>query len=591
MRLVDHWRVRQEQWRDGVTAWLSPWPVGVVRVAIVLAMLGLFAVAIERGEAARRWTWDYTESFRFASDIDRGYRYGRRALHEGYVDLYSRQYAATTALGKPNELNYAPMRLATMTWYAWMIHDAYPEQTRWQRKPYEFTQPVLRVNMAMELAASMGAFVLVVIWVRRAHSGGDLPVSTRWTWLREMVLPFRGWFTATIAAALVWFNPASWVNAHGWPLWDIWIVPFFLWALVCISLDRWLLAGVIIGIGAMFKGQQMLVAPLFVMVALFMGRPGAAGRWIAGLLLGLGAVLWPWMLTHRFEPQMVEGAQQATMRDPDAPFWNLAAIAWVGGVAAALLALTIISRVRRWRVGRAMPACLAGGTALALFACMPLFDTDLGWLRVGLLRGTEVFPTLFVANAYNIPALLVHQFGFHARNDLNREMFQIAGLPITLKQLTAAIYFVTLVLCAWGAARHWRRNDPRTLVALIAPWLLMFAIVTQMHERYLLFTAAMSAVLIAVRWPYVFMCLLLSFLAMCMTADTMLGAARGHLRGWPGAGEVDREQMQSLLNAVRVIFPGAAWAVVACCIVMLVDALGLGAVRRAPRQTMQDRLP
>ncbi len=576
----DWLRGRSERWRDSVAAWLTPWPIGVARVAVVLGLLALAGYGVERGLAARRWTWEFTQTFRFCSDIDRGFRYGKRALTEGYVDLYSRRYAETTGRGGKNDLNYAPLRLATMTWYAWMIRDHYPDATRWQRFPYEFTAPALRVNVVMELAASLGAAALVLVWVRRITSANASLGAASWSWLAHLLRPFRGWVTAAIAAAMVWFNPASWINTHGWPLWDIWVVPFFLWALVFISLDRWLTAGVVIGLGAMFKGQQMLVAPLFVMTALFMGRPGAAGRWVAGLVLGLAAVVWPWMLTHRFEPVVPDGATTATLRDAAQPFWNPAALVWVGVVALTAVALWIASRIKRWRVAQAMPACCALVIGLAVFACVPLFNADLGWLYVGLLRGTEVFPTLYVANAYNIPALLDHQFGFHHREDLNRVLFTVGSFNVKLKPFTAAIYFAMLVLCSAGAARHWRRDDPRVLVALIAPWLVMFTIVTQMHERYLLFTAAMSATLIAVRWPYALMCVLLSFLSLCMTANTMLDASRGHLNQWPmDRAMVDRDLIRMLQESVRSIFPGAAWAVVACCAVMLVDAVGIGGLR------------
>lgn len=578
----DWLRVMWARARDGVSAWLSPWPVGLAHVLIVIALAAVAWVAVIEGVALRRGMWDATESIRFCGDIDRGYRYGRRAMEEGFVDLYSRVYAETTARGRANELNYAPMRLAVMTCYARQVRAAFPEATQWQRYPYEFTRPVLRVNMAMELASAAGVFVLVVIWMRRAARGGMSGAGgTRWTWVRDLS-PFAGWFTATVAAGLVWFNPASWINAHGWPLWDIWVVPFFLWALVAASLNGWLLSGVILGVGAMFKGQQMLVAPLFLMLPLFMGRPGAAGRWIGGYVLGLALVVWPWMLTVRFEPVVAEGAERATVRDAAGPFWNWRAIAWVAGVAMVSGVAVATSWALGWRVRRAMPGLAAAATGAAVFACVPLFDADLGWLRVGLLRGTETFSTMYVANAYNVPALLDHMFGFHPRRDLDRELFPVVGHMVTLKQLMAAIYFVLLVLCAAAGARHWRRGDPRVLVALTAPWLLMFTVMTQMHERYLLFFAAMSAVLIAVRWPYVLMTALLSLLSLCMTADTMLGASRNHLRRWPmDASLLDGRWIHEMSEAVRSIFPGAAWAVVACCLVVLVDALGVGRLRKA----------
>ena len=54
------------------------------------------------------------------------------------------------------------------------------------------------------------------------------------------------------------------------------------------------------------------------------------------------------------------------------------------------------------------------------------------------------------------------------------------------------------MLCARGAARHLRNRDPRVLIAIAAPWLLMFALLGQMHERYLVWGAVVSAVALGV---------------------------------------------------------------------------------------------
>ncbi len=58
----------------------------------------------------------------------------------------------------------------------------------------------------------------------------------------------------------------------------------------------------------------------------------------------------------------------------------------------------------------------------------------------------------------------------------------------------AALYLAGLVFCARGAARHAHNRDPRVLIAMATPWLLMFALLGQMHERYLMWGAVLSAV-------------------------------------------------------------------------------------------------
>jgi hypothetical protein len=68
----------------------------------------------------------------------------------------------------------------------------------------------------------------------------------------------------------------------------------------------------------------------------------------------------------------------------------------------------------------------------------------------------------------------------------------------TLQWTLRIIYLVALLLCSLGAARHARRRDPRLLIAVATPWLLMFALLAQMHERYLLWGAVLSAVALGV---------------------------------------------------------------------------------------------
>jgi hypothetical protein len=69
---------------------------------------------------------------------------------------------------------------------------------------------------------------------------------------------------------------------------------------------------------------------------------------------------------------------------------------------------------------------------------------------------------------------------------------------LTLQWTLRLLYLGTLTLCAYGAARQVRDRDPRVLIAITAPWLLMFALLGQMHERYLVWGAVVSAVALGV---------------------------------------------------------------------------------------------
>lgn len=110
--------------------------------------------------------------------------------------------------------------------------------------------------------------------------------------------PFRAPACGLVAATLVWLNPALILDGFGWPQWDGWILPFFIVAAVLASVDWWLCAGVMLGIGCMFKGQILFLAPVLLLCPLLAGWPGRFMRIIAGMTAAGGVVLWPWLVNN-----------------------------------------------------------------------------------------------------------------------------------------------------------------------------------------------------------------------------------------------------------------------------------------------------
>src|SRR5205814_4526803 len=76
--------------------------------------------------------------------------------------------------------------------------------------------------------------------------------------------------------------------------------------------------------------------------------------------------------------------------------------------------------------------------------------------------------------------------------------FGSVHLHVTLQWTLRLLYLGGLALCARGLGRHLRDHDARALIAIAAPWLLMFALLGQMHERYLMWGAVVSAVALGV---------------------------------------------------------------------------------------------
>jgi len=83
-------------------------------------------------------------------------------------------------------------------------------------------------------------------------------------------------------------------------------------------------------------------------------------------------------------------------------------------------------------------------------------------------------------------------------------------------------YLGGLALCSLGAARHWRNRDPRLLIAMATPWLLMFALLGQMHERYLMWGAVVSAVALGVSLRLSVVHFIISAMSTAMIVHVML---------------------------------------------------------------------
>jgi len=625
-----HARIRARAAVAAVGHACRPWPTGLARGLVLLVLVAVLWVSLDLGVAMRRWAYDATVRIRFRSDISRGWDYGLRAHRDGYLDLYDRAGAVEHQTGRELHFNYGPFRLLTMrTWASMREAQAAAAQDRpdgWQ-EPHHFTAPVLRFNTTLELISCLGVFLLVRRWsTRRPRAPADEkpkdadpgPCRRMWRAWRTGWAPFRGVGLGLAAAGLLWFNPAVVLNAHGWPLWDIWIIPFFVWAVWLVTHGRWFAAGLLIAVGTMFKGQHMIVGPWFVLVPLFMGRPGAAYRWIGGFAFGFAACIGVWMLGVPYElAEKVAHAEanKIAIRDPASPWVNWPAVGWVLLAAAAGVTMGLRHWARRgdWRVwlpvagvsGAAVfaaflfysesrwwwqaalallalgnlawwaPRRLHGVTvalcvAAALFACIPLFDASTGWFTFGFQRGTKVFPSLHVAHALNIPGILTGQFGFHERRSMDMVAFAVFGHDITLPALLKALYAVALAALSLGTARMLRAGDPRFLLGAAGAWLWMFLVLPQMHERYLLFASLISTLLLAIDWRFAVVTLYLSFATFLMTLRTMLDA-RGFARSFtvPEGGPFTPDDLKWAQRVTHEAFPGMAWGVVLCGLLVL----------------------
>ncbi len=270
------------------------------------------------------------------------------------------------------------------------------------------------------------------------------------------------------------------LDAHAWPQWDVWIMPLYLFAALSMMNGRWLLCGSLIAVGGMIKPQILIVAPFFVLVPLCCGQWRFALHVLAGFAATAGLIVMPWLI-HGLT-------------------------AWGGMVEAALVCAGICivrkkvqmeggswAGIRNIKQGETPFWCFLV-VAAAIWLTGWLCDGDFAWLRAGFMQGDKTSGVLAERNVwYNLPALLTTR-GWTLEDPFAHIDIAAAHYTLTLRSALRLAYLLTLIACSFGAARHFRKQDPRFLISIAVPWLLMFALMGQMHTRYLLWGAVASSV-------------------------------------------------------------------------------------------------
>lgn len=452
-------------------------PIVLFLIAGTLVFLGI---------VLRKYLWVEARGGRFYIDIMNAFQWGSRANEVGYWNLYD-------VLGPPDKaisflpLDYPPGRLAVMTaWVAW-TQRTFHGNGSWYGH-YSFNAPLLNFNTACALVGAIATALLIGLWI--ARSRGLVPIRDTRPQFRKW--PAESWTWGIVGGSLLWFNPAVLWDAHVWPQWEVWAIAPFLVAALCASLERWWLCGVILGIGILLKGQILLAAPVLILWPLFGGQFAAAGRCVVGAISTVVLFVSPFLV-----------------RDAHiVPNYKVLIGAIIFVIAVTAIAVAIMMRKpMRTRFGRAS-AFYVGSFALtvSLLACPALFGGSLAWFNSGYRYGTYHFQALTLGPVGNLPALLTAHFGWKEPSDLVFGKF-------TLKTVLAAIYGVCLVLSGLAAAIQSRRGSMRVLLALSAPWILFYAILAQMHDRYLVFAAGITALSAGVGPGYIALHLLLSVIA------------------------------------------------------------------------------
>jgi len=464
------------------------------RILIGLLIATVFLAGIQ----LRRWIGDTTRHVRYQHDIVNGFYWGSEVLKEarrlspdersanswtgfcrGYFALYDR--VKDKAYEQEYGLDYAPLRLLVMAIWAKQVRDGFP----WVDNDHpKLVNPLLKINFICELVSALAIFLLVRECLQRSR-------PTQSSLLNRLPQQHRGWICGLAAASAAWLEPSMILDAHGWPQWDVWILPFYLFAAFAALKDRWFWCGCLLAVGAMFKGQLLFVAPFFVFWPLWQKGWLPTLRVLAGFVATTAFIVSPWLL-----------------RTPAA--WSVLA-------AFAVITPLFVVRFKLTNQG----ASVAGIIGCAVFVIGAFTGGSFAWLQVGFIYGTEHYPYLFISSCYNLPSLL-SQVGWSLKDPFLSAHFGSLHLHITLQWTLRLLYLVALALCARGLARHLRDRDPRALIAIAAPWLLMFALLGQMHERYLMWGAVVSAVALGVSVRVSIIHFILSAASTAMIVHVML---------------------------------------------------------------------
>ena len=501
-------------------------------ILAILFILTLFLGGVQ----LRRWIGENTRHVRYQHDIINAFYWGQETLKEarrlspdnasanswtglfrGYLVLYDR--VKEKAYKHDYGLDYPPLRLLTMAIWSKQVRDGFP----WVDNEHpKLVNPLLKINLVCELVSAAAIFFLVRSCVRRslhAHS----------TWPPWLSREHRASICGLAAASVAWLEPSLILDAHGWPQWDVWILPFYLFAAIAALKNRWFWCGCLLATGAMLKGQLLFIAPFFVLWPVWQKQWTSALRVLTGLVGTTALIVSPWLL-----------------RTP---------ASWIAIASVAAISLPLL---QKYKVPHAS-AWLAGIIGCAVFVMGVFTGGSFAWLQIGFIYGTEHYPYLFISSCYNLPSLL-SKVGWSLKDSFLSAHFGSLHLHVTLQWTLRLLYLAGLALCARGLARHLRDRDPRALIAIAAPWLLMFALLGQMHERYLMWGAVVSAVALGVSVRLSIIHFIISIASTAMIVHVML---------------IDKKLQATLpaIDLLKQIRPYGSIVVLACVAIYLWDTL------------------
>lgn len=546
-------------------------------------------------------------------------------LYRGWVERFDDVYERGQADEK-FDFDYVPLRLLIPTLWVRQIQAGKPTQTEWE-DGFAFTRFMLTVNQALTAFTAIGMFLLIRHWVLRAGRAPEpspvVRLLDRTSWRIHAVSSERGrvsaplekptdarvikaWALAGLGALLVWWEPNILIESHIWPQWDLWIVPFYVIAVYLCSTGWWFCAGLSLGVGVMMKGQLFFGLPVLMLWPIFDARPGNAARLLTGFATGFLGVAAPWLLQtgEAVRYVVLVGGMAAAIASCKlarkdivlaialpvvvlvvvAPTYFAEANdgAWDTRAVTLAKAAAFVLVAGAWFLPRrSLGVVVAASLCVSVVVAALSFGGTWSWWHIGFGYGTHHYQKLYMGpSPNNLAALLsdVYRWELYdvvttfpipaslAAMPMLADYVQDGRLVVTIKLLMTSLFVVAIPLCAWGVARHARRNDPRFLIAITAPWVILFAVLPQMHERYLFWAGVVSVACVGASSGGFFLYLTVSLFSFAMILHCQLRDDPNEYLIYP------RWLAETLMTARYVLVrahPGLGWAMLLIAAVFL----------------------
>ena len=489
-----------------------------------IVLLTLSACVFRVGVQLRHWAWTQTENMHFQGDATHAYIWGTYADRNGLLGMY-RQIRSDYGDQPPQNmgLDYSPLRLTIVTLWAQWVNRHFSDGDQWDPSiSYEFHRPLLLVNAACEAAAAVG--VLLVLRL-----------------MRRIVMPSADWCSGVL-------EPAAQISAPG-PCRVIGLVQSR------VDFERLLAAMGRLDIALLHLRALFFDARLVVQRGHSPGsgrdaqgsdsfrRPGirplaAVFNALAAPRASPGGVC---RCTYPFRHSL--DAHRQGRRDP--------------GLHGAAVAAALLIFRKGWR--RPVFQLLAAAAFVVPVWLTPRITTgDLSWFVLPFEYGPVKHTELSTVGTSNLGALLHEQWGWEADTPVDLPLPFGHDLQTDLRTVLVSLYAICLVVCGIAAAVQWRRRDWRFLLAMYAPWVLFFALMPYLNNRYLLWASAFFPLLIPLGLGMTLLGGLICLSCCAMLVEIMC-------RFNPGSDPI-------LQSVSRRLYPGLAYLVLLIAAILLYNA-------------------